>query len=87
MIGRLPFWEAVVAQKPAILAAVHSCVKGNYIPMTMTGIVPKGEGVKTTTELPIAFRIRTPYVCRDGTRLQIMVALGDILVNFVISIG
>ena len=45
-IGTLPFWEADVAQRPAILAEIYSCKDGKYVPMIMTGIVPEGEGFK-----------------------------------------
>ena len=40
----------------------------------------------TTTELPVAFHICTPYRCRDGSELHIIVALGTyVSVNFILS--
>ena len=40
----------------------------------------------TTTELPVAFQIRTPYRFRDGSELYLIVAIGTyVSVNFILS--
>ena len=44
----------------------------------------ENDGV-TTTELTLAFQIRTPYICCDVSEIHIIVALGtDVYVNFIL---
>ena len=53
----------------------------------MHGIVdPDTEGGNQTTELPVAFRLRTAYKLRCGKDLHLMVGLGkDISVKFILG--
>ena len=86
-LGNLRFFQGLIAQNPAILVEVYTCEGGKYSPITMHGIVdPNAQGGIHTTQLPVAFRLRTCYTLRDGKELHIMVGLGfDVAVNFIIS--
>jgi hypothetical protein len=84
-IGWLQYWEAVVLINPSILVQIFTCKDGSYSPITMQGIVDDSSG-NNKTELPVAFQIRTRYICRDGSELHMVVGLGmDVSVNFIIS--
>ena len=51
----------------------------------MHRIVDAAKGV-TTTDLSVAFQIRTRYRCYDGLRLHMTVGLGmNVSVNFIVS--
>ena len=53
----------------------------------MHGIMEDGSGA-VTTELPVAFQVRTPYRMPDGTNLELVVGLGQkVSVNFIIPMG
>ena len=53
----------------------------------MSGIVEDGTGA-ISTDLCVAFQIRTPYRMPDGTNLCIVVGLGKrVAVNFILSMG
>ena len=84
-IGWLQYFEAVVLINPSILVQIFTCVGGKYSPITMHGIVDEKEGANTT-ELPVAFQIRTRHRCHDGSELHMIVGLGmNVSVNFIIS--
>ena len=53
----------------------------------MHGIVdPNAEGGNHTTELPVAFRLRTAYKLRCGKYLHLVVGLGkDVSVKFILG--
>ena len=52
----------------------------------MHGIVSTDTEGVTTTELPVAFHIRTPHRCIDGSELHIIISLGtNVSVNFILS--
>ena len=85
MIGWLPYFEAVILLNPGILVQIYTCVGGKYSPITMHRIVDAAKGV-TTTDLSVAFQIRTRYRCYDGLRLHMTVGLGmNVSVNFIVS--
>ena len=86
-IGNLRYFEGLILQNPSILVEVFTARGGKYSPITMHGIVdPNAEGGVHTTELPIAFRIKTVYKLRNGNELHLMVGLGaHVSVNFIIS--
>ena len=53
----------------------------------MHGIVEDGSGA-VTTELPVAFQVRTPYRMPDGTNLELVLGLGEkVSVNLIIPMG
>jgi hypothetical protein len=84
-IGSLPFFEAAVLINPDILVQIFTCLNGEYTPITMHGVVDTAVGA-TSTDLPVAFQIRTDYKCRDGSELHLLVALGkDVSVNFILG--
>ena len=86
-LGNLRFFQGLVAQNPAILVDSYTCEGGEYSPITMHGIVdPNAQGGVHTTQLSVAFRLRTCYTLRNGKELHIMVGLGaDVAVDFIIS--
>ena len=54
----------------------------------MTGIVSEAGGSPTSTKLPAAIELKTPYFGQDGRPIHLMVALGmDVAVNFVLPNG
>jgi len=54
----------------------------------MTGIVSQAGGAPTSTQLPVAIELKTPYYGQDGRPINLMVALGmDVAVNFVLPNG
>ena len=86
-IGWQTYFELAFLNNPSILVKIYTCVGGEYSPITMHVIVDAEAGA-ATTDLPIAFKICTPYRCRDGSRLHMMVACGPgVSVNFVMSNG
>ena len=85
-IGFQGYFEGAIFANPNILEAVYTCKNGKYAPIIMHGIVQEGKGGKSTTDLPIAFQIRTPYVCHDGSQVHFLVAVGmGVSVNFILS--
>ena len=71
IIGNLDHWAGEVLTNPSILVEVFTYKDGKYAPLTMHGIVdPNAEGGNHTTELPVAFRLRTAYKLRCGKELH-----------------
>ena len=58
----------------ALVISFTSC-GGENSSIFMHAIVSTDTDGFTTTELPVAFHIFTPYRCRDGSELHIIVAL------------
>ena len=58
-----------------------------FISRAYHGIVdPDEEGGNHTTELPVAFRLRTAYKLRGGKDLHLMIGLGkDVSVKFILG--
>jgi hypothetical protein len=84
-IGFQGYFEGAIFSNPSILEAVYTCKNGKYAPIIMHGIVHKDDG-KSSTDLPIAFQIRTPYFCHDGSQVHFLVAVGmGVSVNFILS--
>ena len=86
-IGNLNHFAGEVLTNPSILVEVFTCKDGKYAPLTMHGIVdPDAEGGNHTTELPVAFRLRTTYKLRGGKDLHLMIGLGkDVSVKFILG--
>ena len=75
-IGNLNHFAGEVLTNPSILVEVFTCKDGKYAPLTMHGIVdPDAEGGNHTSELPVAFRLRTAYKLRGGKDLHLMIGL------------
>ena len=87
-IGYQPYFEGVALIDPTIMVATYSCSGGEYTPITMNGIVDDAGGAPTSTQLPVAMELRTPYRGMDGRPIHLMVALGmHVSVNFVLPSG
>ena len=70
---------------PDALVIIFTSCGGENSSIFMHAIVSTDTGGFTTTELPVAFQIRTPYRCRDGSELHLIVALGTyVSVNFIL---
>ena len=65
-IGFLNYFEGVLIINPDALVRIFTSSGGEYSSIFMHGIVSTDTEGVTTTELPVAFHIRTPYRCRDG---------------------
>jgi len=86
-IGNLDFFLSLATLHPSIVMQVHESRNGEYSPIMMTGIVEDGAGA-VSTNLPVAFQLRTPYRMPDGTNMCIIVGLGKhVAVNFILSMG
>ena len=86
-IGWQTYFELVFLNNPENLVKIYNCINGEYSPITMHGVADAEAGA-ATTDLPVAFEIRTPYRMRDGSRLHMMVACGpDVSVNFCMGNG
>jgi hypothetical protein len=85
-VGYLPFFESLCALHPEVIDQIYCSKTGQYAPIKMTGIVSADiEGV-TSTDLPLAVRLKTPFVDRKGKKVFITVALGEsVSINFIIS--
>ena len=84
-IGFLDYFEGVVMINPNALVIIFTSCGGEYYSIFMHGIVSTDTDSVTTTELPVAFQIRTPYRCRDVSDLHLILALGtDVSVNSVL---
>ena len=85
-VGYLACFEALVVSYPEVLEKIYTTSDGSYSPITMSGIVSDDTTGVTSTQMPVAFELRTPYRTIDGTRLNVIVALGkDVSVNFILS--
>ena len=83
-IGLLNYFEGFVMLNPGDLVRTFTSCGGEYSSIFMHGIVCTDTDGVTTTELPVAIQIRTPYICCYGSELNLIVALGtDISVNFI----
>ena len=88
--GWYPYIKSCIARNPKMLVKVYTCKNGEYSPITMHGIVNEVEdGPNTslsTTQLPVAFEIRTCYYTRNGGAIHIMIGTGmNVSVNLIIS--
>ena len=71
---------------PDALVIIFTSCGGENSSIFVHAIVSTDTAGFTTTELPVAFQIRTPYRCRDGSELHIIVALEIYFsVNFILS--
>ena len=85
-IGFLNYFEGVVMLNPDALVRIFTSCGGEYSSIFMYGIVYTYTDGVTTIELPVAFHICTPYICRDGSEIHLIVALGtDVSVKFILS--
>ena len=87
-IGYQPYFEGVVLIDPSCHVQTYSCIDGDYTPIHMTGIISDAGGPPTSTKLPVAIEIKTPYYGQDGRPIHLMIALGmSVAVNFVLPNG
>ena len=85
-VGFLSWWDAILFTHPEIIDNIYCVNKGKYKSIKMTGIVSEDTRGVTSTDLPIAVQLKTPYRNRDGRRIGITVALGiSVSINFIIS--
>ena len=69
----------------ALVIIFISC-GGEYYSIFMHGIVSTDTEGVNTTKFTVAFQICTPYICRDGSEIHLIVALGTkVSVNFILS--
>lgn len=85
-VGYLPFFESLCALHPDIIDTFYCSKTGPYAPIKMSGIVSEDTEGVTSTDLPLAVRLKTPFTDRDGKKVMITVALGEaVAINFIIS--
>ena len=65
-IGFLDYFEGVVMLNPDTLVRIFASCGGEYSSISIHGIVSTNTDGVNTTEFPVVFQIRTPYICRDG---------------------
>ena len=83
-MGFLNCFDVVVMLNTNALVRIFTYCGGEYSSIFMHGTVSTDTDGVTTTELPVAVQIRTPYICCYGSELNLIVALGtDISVNFI----
>ena len=85
-VAYLQKMDGVFFENPECVESFHTSFGNEYFPIKMSGIVSEDTAGVTSTELPIAVKIKTPYRHHDGSRVFITVALGlSVSVDFILS--
>ena len=85
-VGLLTYFDGILFMHPECVDQIFCASEGNYSSIRMTGIVSEDTSGVTSTELPVAVRLKTPFRDRNGNRLGVTVALGNaVSINFILS--
>jgi hypothetical protein len=84
MTGNLHFFAEIATAYPHTVASIHSPM--DYSPITLSGIVQQG-GHSVTTNIIAGFQFYLPYLMREGTPTNFVVAAGrNVTVNVILGL-
>ena len=85
-VGYIDFFAGFLACNPQCVDKIYTSQGTRFAPIKMSGIVTDDNAGVTTTDLPIAVRLRTDYRHHNGDRVFITFALGqEVSINCIIS--